>query len=362
MLYPVILAGGSGTRLWPVSTQNNPKQVKALLGGETLFQATYQRLLSGFKADDIFVVTTKNLEEAIKQQISMDADHIFIEPQLKGTAIAIGLAAINLLVKDPAANLVIINSDQFIKEIPEYLEAIKQAGQLADAQPEQFILLGIKPQYPETGYGYIHLASETINKIGKYDVYRVEQFKEKPDKATAEKYIKAGDYLWNPAIFIFNAKSLIQWYQKFLPEIYQVLNQAQQALTDNDQEKYQQILTAGYQKIKTNSIDYGLLEKLDKMLCLPVDLTWADIGHWRSLRDVQLIDKVSDNITNSQEIGLDSRRNLLYSTNGKLIATIGVEDMILVETEKVILLCPADRAQEVKDLLDKFGDKLANYL
>ena len=358
MLYSVILAGGSGTRLWPISTTKLPKQIKNILSDRTLLEDTYQRLLKGFSAEDIFVVSSKHLKKEVKKQLSLSKQHIFVEPEPKGTAMAIGLAAIRLFHLDPEATIAIINSDAYVKETEKYLEVINQAGQIAEKYPNQMVLIGIKPNYPETGYGYIEIEG-SIKEAG---VYQVKSFKEKPNLATAKKYLQADRYFWNPAIFVFKAKQILLWYQKNLPDLYESLTQLQQSLKKSE-EAYEQVLRQEYARVKNVSIDYGLLEKMKEMLLLPADLTWLDIGNWRSLRDVRLLESQDDNVTNGKLISLDSHRNLLYSCDGKLIATIGVEDMILVETDKVIFLCPAEQAQQIKELLKKVKDNnLEDYL
>ena len=363
MLYPIILAGGSGQRLWPLSTINNPKQVNALLGEESLLQATYQRLLSGFKVEDIFVVTTGDLVSMLQKQVDFDEVHMIAEPARRDTAMAIGLAAVHLFHHDTEAIMVTVNSDAFIKETEEYLKILKSAGQIVQNNPDKFLLVGIKPEYPETGYGYIEMFKDKIDTIDGRDVYQVKTFKEKPDLATAEKYVAQPNFLWNPAMFVFKVSSLFEWYKKFLLDIYQGLMEIKLALESGDNKQYQDVLADVYDKVEPVSIDYGLLEKMTDMLVMPVNLTWADIGHWRALRDVQLSATDLANVSNSQHIDLDSKDNLLYSSSGKLIATLGVKDMVLVETKDVIFLCSAKRAQDIKHLLKKFSDKdLKKYL
>ena len=259
--------------------------------------------------------------------------------------------------------MVTVNSDAFIKETEDYIKILKSANKVVEKNPEKFLLIGIKPEYPETGYGYIEKENSKILNIDKRDIYKVKAFKEKPDLKTAEKYMADSNFLWNPAMFVFKVESLLEWYKKFLPEIYAGLMKIKVALESANKKEYKKILTKIYNNTKPISIDYGLLEKMEDMLVMPVDLTWADVGHWRSLRDVQLSATNLANISNSQHIDLDSKNNLLYSSSGKLIATLGVEDMVLVETDDVIFLCSARRAQDVKHLLKKISDKdLKKYL
>lgn len=342
MIYPVILAGGTGTRLWPVSTKHHPKQMKALLNNQTLLQTTYARLLEGFVAKDIFLVTNEKFVPVIQEQIDITEANIFVEPDQKGTAIAIGLAALKLIELDDQATIVTINTDHYIKEVDQYLQTIQEAGQIIETKQDKIILVGVKPDYPETGYGYIELDQEA----------KVKSFKEKPDLATAEQYIKSG-YLWNAGIFVFKAQQLLKWYQGYLPEVYQALMNI----------KANQDIKAEYAKLDNISIDYGLLEKLVDRLVITADFKWADIGNWRSLRDIQLLETKENNISNTKHIELDSQNNLLYSFSNKLIATVGVEDMILVETDEVVFLCPASRAQDLKKLLTKMeSNDLEKYL
>ena len=363
MIYPVILAGGRGTRLWPLSTVAMPKQVQAFGQKKTLLQATYDRLAKGFSKENIFVISGLNIAQNILEQVDIESSNLLLEPMSKETALAIGLAAVHILAKDEEAIVVISSSDAFILEEEKYLQTVKSAASFIAQSPEHFMLLGVKPLYPETGYGYIHKAPVADTKFEGQEIFKVLAFKEKPDLVTAEKYLADSDYLWNPAMFIFSAKQLLKWYQEFLPEIYQALLQIQTALQDFDPEHYQRVLEQAYEATQGISIDYGLLEKLDNMLVVPVDLTWADIGHWRALKNIRLLQENTSNVSNAQHIGLDSKDNLLYSSSGKLIATIGVQDMILVETDKVILLCQGKQAQDLKKLLAQLKEKgLEEYL
>ncbi|MCD4761233.1 mannose-1-phosphate guanylyltransferase [bacterium] len=351
MLYPVILAGGVGKRLWPLSSQADPKQFQALLGKQTLLQTTYQRLAIGFDKKNIFLVTADNALEAVKKQIDINKQNILLEPMIKGTAMAIGLAALKISAIDPEATMVNINSDAYVKDENAYIKVIEQAAQIVDQQVNKMVLIGIKPAYPETGYGYIEMGQEADK-----GVYQVKSFKEKPDVDTAKKFLEQGNYFWNPTISIFKAKQLLEWYQKFLPNTYQALMAI---------EKNEASLSEEYSKVDNICINIGLFEKLSDMLVIPADFgEWADIGHWRSVRDV-LADKPGDNVVKNKDkvVSVDSKNNLLYSFSDKLIATVGVEDMILVETEDTIFLCPADRAQEVKEVLKKIkGSDLEKYL
>jgi len=345
MIHPVILSGGVGKRLWPVSSQNNPKQLHKLFNDKTLLQNTYNRVLKGFDRDNIFVVTNKNLVDSIKDQLDIDDKNILTEPQSKSTAIAIGLAAAKIKSIDPEANLVIINSDHFIKDEEQYIDLLRRGEAYLDGKyNDKFILAGIRPSYPETGYGYIEVGQKLENNL-----FLVDSFKEKPDLATAKEYINDG-FLWNSALFFFKASNLLDWYAQYLPQLHQALLAIASDFSPD-------IIAKEYKHLEDISIDVGLLEKMDDILVMPSDISWADIGHWRSLRDI--LKKGDDNVSNTKNlVTVDSHNNLLYSFNNKkLIATVGVEDMILVETDEAILLCPANRAQDIKALLTEIKNK-----
>lgn len=339
MLYPVILAGGGGTRLWPISTKSNPKQIRALLGEQTLLQNTYDRILSAFDRQNIFLTTSKNIETTVKKQLKIQKNNLFIEPQPKGTAVAIGLAALKLSEIDPRAIAVIINSDQYVKEIDKYTDSIKLSEKIIDKYPEKILLFGIKPTYPETGYGYIELGQKI-----EQDVFAVKSFREKPNLETVKDYLSSNNHFWNPAIFIFRVDTLLAQYRKYLPDIYQVLMNIKENPDSLEDE---------YKKVRNIAIDYGLMEKTKDLLVMPIDITWADIGSWRALRDIKQSITGKKNITNSKNVLLDCQDNLLYSSNGKLITAIGIKDTILVETEDNIFLCKADRSQDIKELLNE---------
>lgn len=328
MIYPVILAGGQGTRLWPVSTRHNPKQVLALFDSQTLLQTTYQRLLSGFPKENILVVAGKNLAESITGQLDIK-DNLLVEDEPRGTALALKAAAEYILKKDPNGILLNINSDAYVKNTTKYLETLHAVADLGQKH-QSLVLAGIKPQHPATQYGYIEFGPEVESGI-----FQVKSFKEKPDLQTAQKYLKAGNFWWNATILAFPAQKYLDWLEKFRPDFREQSNL---------------------------SVDIAILEKMTDMLGVIGDFDWTDIGDWRNLRDCLLLDKES-NLTNGPNISIDSKNNLFCSTSKKLVAAIGLSDMIVVETDEAILVCPASRAQDVKLLLGEIKKQnLEKYL
>lgn len=347
----IILAGGVGTRLWPLSRQSSPKQVKALLNDRSILQNCYATVRRAFAAKDIYVVTTADLADNIKQQLKLPVRQLIIEPFRRETAAAIGLAAWLIEEQSPGATIVTINSDNYFGDANEFSRVIKLAGRLSRQQPEYLLTIGINPTYPETGYGYIKMGEE-FQKIGKDRLFNVASFKEKPNLQLAKKYLDDWRYLWNAALFCFQARSLKTWYGRFLPGHFKAFEK----LLRSKKTRRPAVLKQVYASLKPTSIDFGLLEKLDKMLVLPGSFQWHDIGHWKTLAAILPADKAG-NIVKGKFIGLDSQGNLIYGTPKKLIAAIGLENYIIVDTEDALLICHQDKAQEVKRLVQEIKAK-----
>ena len=349
----VILAGGSGTRLWPLSRKRFPKQAQPLIGNKTLLQLTYARIKKGFKPVDIFISTGRQYVKGIKKQLpGLKHSQLIVEPVARETAAAIGLATVTLARQDPQTIIAIVNSDHFIKDEKKYLQAIKAAGRSVEQYPGYLTLLGINPTYPETGYGYIKLGREKAG-LGQEKIFNVDAFKEKPDLATARKYLKSWAYLWNPAYFVFRADTMLALYKKHLSAQYKILTAIQ-----NNPGK----LKTEFFKIKPISIDYGIMEKAAKLLCLPAAFDWTDIGHWRTVQELLSLKK-SDNVVKGKYVAVDSSGNLVYSYSNKLIATLGIKNLIIIETLDALLVCPKSRAQEVKKIVQQLEEgKLSRYL
>lgn len=354
----VILAGGSGTRLWPVSRNNTPKQVQPFVDNDTLLQKTYRRLRAGFAAEDIYIVTGRAHAEAVAAQLpELDSRRLILEPARRDTAAAIGLAAVRIAHEDPQAVIVNVHSDHFITDESEYLRMLKQAEAAAQHSPECGILIGIKPTYPETGYGYIKMDGQVFS-LGKDEVFRVAQFVEKPDAARAAEYIKKWGYLWNPGYFTWRVDTLLAQYRRFLPQMHERLTAIQAAIGTPAEAA---VTEREFLAIEPVAIDYGIIERADNLLVLPADFGFTDIGHWRAIKDI-----VGDgvrNVTKGVAICVDSSNNLVYNFTQKPVALAGVHDMIVVATDDALLVCHPDGAQAVKKVVEELKARnLEEYL
>ncbi len=379
MLYPIIMAGGAGTRLWPISTKGKPKQIYPLLDNETLLQKTWKRLRKGFPAERILVSTGGSLaDEVCKQLPRQHLRNCIVEPVRRGTAPALALAILKLWKRDPKASFVYINADNYIADEKEFIRLLRVAERVLVKKPDHVVLIGVNPTYPEPGLGYIKMGksvmrfSHSHNDNGRNsthgdEIFEVEKFVEKPDLDTAKKFLKSWRYLWNPTLIVANANHFLELYKKYLPGTWKRLEHIARAMGTPDE---QRVVKREFPKIEAETIDYGILEKEKKMLVLPGNFGWTDVGSWKTVHEV-LSQNHKSQITNHKQnickagkcVSVDSAGNLIYSLSGKLVALAGVKNMILIESENALLLCPRDRAQDVKKLVENLEKKgLKEYL
>lgn len=338
-LYGLILAGGSGSRLWPLSRELYPKQLLNIQNTESLLQATFERLKEIMPSERIISMTGVKHLSNVKYQLSKITGQpvVLSEPISKNTAPAIILAAKYVSDKtsqDPI--ILVVPSDHLIKDIPNFVKTVKEGEKVAE---QGFIVtFGIKPSYPETGYGYINVTDTKIE-----NGFKVNKFVEKPDEELARKYISEGNYYWNSGIFMFKASVLLDEARKNSPDIYT-------KLSDFDFKSSDEIPFVKYEKMPSISIDYALMEKSDKIALVKLESDWNDLGSWKSIYDVSDKD-IDGNVTVGHIIDKGSKNSLMYSSS-KLVATIGLEDMVIVETEDAILACKSDKTQEVKNIFE----------
>lgn len=354
------MAGGAGTRLWPVSRERRPKHVYPLIDKETLLQKTWKRLARTFSADHIFVATSKALPTKIRIEIpKLPGSNLVVEPLRRGTAAALGLTLLKLLKRDPQATFVYVNADNFVRDEKEFLRMLGVANRAIAAKPKQVVLIGVNPTYPETGYGYIKMGSQ-VTKFGKDRVFKVEAFVEKPELKAAKRFLRSWEYLWNPTLIVARADHFLSLYKDHLPRMWKSLAMIQSALGRKDEER---TISREFSKMQTETIDYGILEREKNMLVVPGNFGWMDVGHWKVVHEI-LAKKPTQTVCKGGKcIALDSHGNLIYSLTGKLVALAGVSNMMIVETEDALLVCPKDRAQDVKKLVEQLEKKgMRGYL
>ncbi len=348
MLYAIMLAGGYGTRLWPVSRKSSPKQLTPVLGGDSLFMSTLKRLRKQLPLSRILVVT--NAEQAAlvrKQAPDFPEENLLVEPERRDTAAAIGFAAAVIHARDPKATILECSSDAHVTDERSYWKTLQAATRAAE-RTRRMVLVGIRPRYPETGYGYIKMG-----KAAGRGLFEVESFKEKPDLETAKAWVSQWEYLWNPAIIVARASVMVDAYRRHLPKMHKELTGIAKAWGTKRQAE---TVRKAFHRIVPIAIDYGITEKEKGLLVMPADFGWADVGHWRAVHEV-LAGKPGDDVTRGPHLGIDCSGNLLYSFTGKLIATVGLKDMIVVETEDAVLVCPKHRAGEVKKIVEQLEKK-----
>lgn len=346
MLHPVVLSGGSGTRLWPLSRQNQPKQFLSLIGDRSLFQETILRAskLPGVQppvtvcSEDHRFMVGEQLQE-----IGVASGGILLEPVARNTAPAIALAALHLVARDPDATMLVMPADHLIEDEAAFREAVAQAAHLGEAG--WLVTFGIRPDYAETGYGYI-LRGELLSDSG----YRVQRFVEKPDQATAERYVAEGTYAWNSGMFLFKA-------QRYLDELAQhavdILAAATAAYaTAGSDLDFIRIDKDAFATSPSDSIDYAVMEKTSRAAVVPVSCGWSDIGSWSSLWSVAERD-ADGNRHEGDVISVDTRGSLVRASDRRMIATIGVEDLVVIDTADATLVARKDRVQDVKAIVDK---------
>ena len=358
LIYGLILAGGSGSRLWPMSREMYPKQLLKIGGKLTLFQSTFTRLVENIDDKRIFSITNVKHASNVKMQLSelqkkfcrTSEYKVITEPVGKNTAPAIALASQYIKEhagrgKDPI--ILVAPSDHMVSDTLEFSNTVNKAVKLA--KEGYIVTFGIVPQRADTGFGYIKTGKNA--KIQGYvkTALKVSEFKEKPDLETAEKYVDSGKYFWNSGIFMFKVSTFMSELKKHCPEILNILKTA--TLTDKEP-------TIEYEIFKTMpdiSIDYAVMEKSKKIALLPLDCGWNDLGSWQAIYDVSKKDKNGNYITGNV-IDVDSKDSMIYS-NSKLITTIGLKDTVVVETEDAILVCDKNRTQDVKKIYEKLKDK-----
>ena len=355
-MFAVVMAGGGGTRLWPKSRENYPKQMHALAGAKPLVQEMAERLHRIIGDDHVYIITNSHHAEVIGGVMPSIAEKILVDPYRRDTAACIGLAAVYLSRIDAEAVIGVFAADHFIGLEERFAEVILAGEKLA--AEGHVVTIGIKPTGPETGYGYIETAEE-FSKVDGRQVYRVRRFVEKPNLEKAKEYLAAGNYYWNSGMFVWSIPTIFRLFEQHLPDTYARLMRIKDALGTS---REAEVVDTEYQHMERISVDFGIMEKLDDILVIPGDFEWNDIGSWATVQDIAVKD-LDGNAVNASHIGIDTNNCLIIGVEGKVVATIGVEDLIVVDTDDALLICHKDRAQEVKKIADKLKEvNLEDYL
>jgi len=346
-IHPVILAGGSGTRLWPLSRPERPKQFLSLTGERSLFELAVMRTQNTDGFAPPLVVTNESqrflLAEQLRSAGAVDA-RILLEPEGRNTAPAIALAALLLCEDHTDPSMLVMPADHAITDMAAFHRAVETAATAASG--DSLVTFGIRPAYPETGYGYIEAGEPLADGAG---ARRVRRFVEKPDRPTAERYLAAGNFLWNSGIFFFRARALIAALERFAPDILAACRAAIERRTDSPD--FLRPDGAAFAAAPKNSIDYAVMEKAEDIAVVPADFGWSDIGSWSAVWDVVQRDGMGNAALG--EVLAEDCRGCLFHTDGPAIAAVGVADLVVVSTADAVLVIPRARAQEVKRIVER---------
>jgi mannose-1-phosphate guanylyltransferase len=351
--YAVIMAGGIGSRFWPMSTSNYPKQFHDMLGvGESLLQRTFTRFEKLIPSENILISTNKNYKNLVLEQLpKISENQLLLEPLMRNTAPCILYAALKINAINPNAVMVVAPSDHWIDDETEFLKNIETAFKVS-VNNDILMTLGIKPSNPNTGYGYIQYTGDS-------QIKEVINFTEKPNLEKAKQFIAEGNYLWNAGIFVWSTKSILKAFKQNLPvmeELFQVGNHVWNTDFEDD------FIEDNYPKAESISIDFGIMEKANNVKVLPVDFGWNDLGTWGSLYHKLVKDKQKNAVVNAETIFRDASNNIVRTSKGKHVVIQGLDNFIVVEKDDVLLICPKDKEQDIKQIVAEVKEKFSKKL
>jgi mannose-1-phosphate guanylyltransferase len=343
-MFAVIMAGGSGTRFWPASRDHLPKQFLKITGDQTMLEQTVARARQFTQLNRTYVVVGRVHAELTKQILSGSPAKVLVEPTGRNTAACIGLAALSVKRFGEDEPIVVLPADHFIADVESFAQTIRAAAETA--RQGAIITLGVRPNRPETGYGYIHTGEGQGESLGQ-PYFKVQRFVEKPDYQTALGYLSSGHYLWNSGIFVFTARTILKEIRACLPALYDGLSRIEKAIETPD---YQTVLDGVYPKLESISIDYGVMEKTAKPIYVfKADFGWSDVGSWQALYELRRDEcDAGGNLLLGEAMVVDAERNLVFSNTDRKVALLGVEDLVVVDTPDVVMVARLDRSQDVK--------------
>lgn len=350
--YAIIMAGGVGSRFWPMSTQEYPKQFHDMLGtGDSLIQKTFSRLEKMIPSENILISTNKRYKDLVLDQLeNTTKKQLLLEPCMRNTSPCILYAALKIHAINPDGVMIIAPSDHWIENEPKFIDNIETAFDFCQ-QNDVLMTLGIQPSSPNTGYGYIQYENNET------EIKKVKQFTEKPNLENAEKFIESGDYLWNAGIFIWSVKSILKAFESSLPEMYSLFSKANNVYNTEFEDDF---INTNYANAENISIDYGILEKAKNVHVLPVNFDWNDLGTWGSLYNKLPKDSNQNASVGGQTIFRDSSNNMVKTQNGKRVVIQGLNDYIVVEKDDVLLICPKSNEQDIKQITSQVKEDFGN--
>lgn len=344
MLCALIMAGGKGERFWPLSTDEKPKQFLNLLDEDTMIQMTVKRLVKIIPFERIFIVTGKKYVSLVKEQLPLLPDrNIIVEPVGKNTAPCIGLSAFIIDKYYKNSTIAVLPSDHLIKNEQKFIDTLLVADKFVDSNQESIVTIGMKPDRPETGYGYIKYDDTYIN-IDKYELRKVDKFVEKPNVEKASEYLKQGNFLWNGGMFVWKTSTILKLTKKYLNNTYEILSE----IATTEDEKFEDILEEKYRKVDSISVDYGIMEKADNIYVIPSDFGWDDVGTWYSVERVREKD-LNNNVCSGKVTAINSHNNIIIGSL-KPIVVVGLDNIFAVESDDMIFVGNKEIINNIKDI------------
>ena len=354
MRHALIMAGGSGTRLWPLSRRNKPKQFLRLFDNASLLQHSRRRLEGLFSPENIWVIAGAQYLDRVRNELpDLPRENLIGEPEGRDTANAIGLAAHMLALRDPDGTMAVFTADHIIRPLDAFQASIRAGLDAAEADPTALVTFGITPTSPHTGYGYVH-RGDTIRP----GVFRVREFREKPTREAAQQYVQSGSYLWNSGMFVWKTRTILSEIARCLPDNDRILADLAKSWV---RVAGSEIAARAFSQLPRISVDFGIMEKSANVLVVEMGCTWQDLGSWTAVADTQARDAAGNVAVSPQTILLDSKDNIIVSEAGHLLVLMGVEDLVVVHSGDATLICRKEHEQRLKELVklrqERFGER-----